>query len=371
MTQPSLAADGRGAYGATRSVALATVAKAVILCLAAALAPTSAMAATAGKIYTVQKSTVDDLKAVFATVQSTDKIKARSRVAGTVASLKVDEGSQVKAGEVIAIITDQKIALRLRAIDARIVALESRLKTSKADLERSRKLKARGVVSQAKLDADRTAYDIAVNDLKSARADRSVIERQGDEGQVLAPASGRVLLVPVTKGSVVLPGEEIAAIAANKYILRLELPERHARFLQKGDKVIAGARGLADTTKTVTEGKIEKVYPQLQDGRVIADAKISDLGNYFVGERALVWISAGRRDTILIPRDFVFHRFGQDFVSLYRDNKPALEVVVQLGPTPTLASTALQRESIEVLTGLRVGDKLVKPELKSARSVKQ
>lgn len=349
---------------------------AAIIYLAAAvaasptIAATTATAATAGNVFTVKKTTVDDLKAVFATVQSSDRIKARSRVSGTIASLSVDEGSQVKAGQVIAIITDQKIALRLTAIDARIVALRSRLKTKKADLERSTKLKARGVVSQARLDADRTAYDIAVNDWKSARADRSVIERQGDEGKVLAPADGRVLVVPVTKGSVVLPGEEIATIAANNYILRLQLPERHARFLKQGDKVIVGSRGLSEQGKAVSEGRIEKVYPQLRDGHVVADAKVPDLGSYFVGERALVWISAGRRDSILIPRAYVFHRFGQDYVRLYRASRPPLDIVVQLGPTPTLASSIAQRSSLEVLTGLHEGDKLIKPEATTSRSVK-
>lgn len=328
---------------------------------AVALSPVAAVAASPKDVITIEKSKVDDLKAVFATVQSPDKIKARSRTSGTVAKLAVDEGSQVKAGEVIAIITDQKIALRLSAVDAKIVALQSRLKTAKADLDRTRQLKRKGVVSQAKLDADRTQYDIAVNDLKSARAERSVIERQGKEGEVLAPSNGRVLTVPVTMGSVVLPGEEIAEIAANRYILRLELPERHARFLKKGDKIVVGNRGLSDAAKPVSEGKIVKVYPQMQDGRVVADARVDGLGDFFVGERALVWLPAGRRDTILIPRNYTFHRFGQDYVKLYRGDREPLEIVVQLGPTPTLASEAIDRERIEVLTGLRAGDKLVKP----------
>jgi hypothetical protein len=46
-----------------------------------------------------------------------------------------------------------------------------------------------------------------------------------------------VLRVPVTIGTVVMPGESIATIAANAYLLRIEVPERHARFIRIGDPV--------------------------------------------------------------------------------------------------------------------------------------
>ena len=44
-----------------------------------------------------------------------------------------------------------------------------------------------------------------------------------------------------------LPGETIATLAEDRYILRLQLPERHARFMRAGDVVQIGARGLEDT----------------------------------------------------------------------------------------------------------------------------
>ena len=42
-------------------------------------------------------------------------------------------------------------------------------------------------------------------------------------------------------------------------------------------------------------GTITLIYPQIEEGRVVADAKVADLGNYFVGDRVRVWISAGTR----------------------------------------------------------------------------
>jgi len=312
----------------------------------------------APQVFDVKISQVDDLKSVYATVRSRDLIEARVRTPGTIATLKVDEGDLVTQGEVLALVADPKIALRIKALDARLVALQSRIETADAELKRALTLKERAVASQARVDQAQTAYDVAVNDLKSARAERSVIETESEEGQVLAPASGRVLKVPVTEGSVVLAGESIATIAAKEYLLRIELPERHARFIKVGDPIRVGARGLGADAAPLSTGRITQVYPQLTDGRVIADAEVPGLGNYFVGERLLAWISAGKRDTFLVPRSFIFKRYGLDYVRLTAKDGSTEDVVVQTGRN--LADEG-SGEMIEVLAGLEAGDRLVRP----------
>ena len=59
-----------------------------------------------------------------------------------------------------------------------------------------------------------------------------MIAQQSSEGAVLAPGAARVLAIPVSVGRVVLPGETIATLAEDRYILRLQLPERYAQFLR-------------------------------------------------------------------------------------------------------------------------------------------
>lgn len=304
--------------------------------------------------FRVVEEEVDDLKAVFATVRSKDRIESRVRTPGTVVALAVDEGSEVVAGQVLALVTDAKIALKIKALDAQIEGLQSRVNTARLDYERAEQLKARGVTPQSRVDQLRTAFDVATNELQSARAERLVAEEQVAEGQVLSPAAGRVLKVPVTEGSVVLAGESIATIAANDYLLRLELPERHARFMKKGDPIRIGPRGLAQSQQATNEGHIVQVYPELEGGRVIADAAAPMLGDYFVGERTLVWISAGRRKAIVVPAQYVFARFGLDYARLARDGGGSLDVVVQLGQPVASAR-------VEVLAGLRPGDVLMPP----------
>ena len=320
---------------------------------------TGAYAQGTPETYRVAPQEIDDFKSVFARVESKDRVEARIRTGGTITELKVDEGVLVKPGEVLAVVVDPKIALRIEAVDANIAALESRLETAKADYERAQQLSRRGVIAQARLDQFKTAFDGATNDLQAARAERSVIERQAEEGLVLAPAAGRVLKVSVTEGSVMLVGESLATIAANDYLLRLELPERHARFMKEGDAIRVGSRGLTGEQKIVGKGRIVQVYPELENGRVIADAEAPDLGTYFIGERAQIWISVGKRESFLIPADYLFKRHGLNYVKVARDDgSPPLDLVVQ----PGLAVAGEDgSDHIEILSGLKSGDELVRP----------
>lgn len=322
-----------------------------------AAAPTPAPVSTAATLR-IDQIDIDDLKSVYATVRSTDRIEARARIGGTVASLTVDEGSEVETGKVIAIVADQKFALKLKALDAQIAGLEAQRENTDRDLGRQEELIKRGFAPKAKVDELRTQVEVLDNQLKSATADRDVVRRQVEEGEVLAPANGRVLLVPVTVGSFVMPGESLATIAANAYVLRLELPERHARFIRKGDVVRLGARSLNAGEQTLVKGEITQVYPELQGGRVAADATVEGLGDFFVGERVLVYISGGKRRGIVIPRDYVTTRYGYDFVRVGRGGGGISEVVVQLGLPAELKDGGT---GIEVLGGLNAGDEIVKP----------
>lgn len=312
--------------------------------------------AFAENTFVVAPQTIADEKAVFATVESANVIPARARIGGTVVQLAVQRGDEVEEGQVVATVADDKLALQMRSLDAQILGLEAALAKAKIDLDRAQELFGRGTTSKASLDAAQTAFDVATNTLKSRNAERSVIEEQVAEGKVLAPAAGRVLTVPVTAGTVIMPGESVATIAERNFVLRLHVPERHARFLKAGDRVRIDGEDLGQTGTRF--GTIRLVYPQIEDGRVIADAAVPDVGDYFVGERIRVWVSAGERASVIVPGAFILTRFGIDYARVRTDAKTITDVPVQRGralPRPDMP------DALEILSGLRTGDVLVRP----------
>jgi len=298
---------------------------------------------------------VADEKAVFATVESVSVVPARSRIGGTIVQLSVREGDRVMRGQAIAAVGDEKLVLQTKSLDAQIEALQAQADQAQIDFNRIEGLVGNGTLPRVKLDEARTALNVAQNALRARIAERAVIQQQATEGQVLAPDDGRVLKRLVTVGSVVLPGDPIATVAQQNFKLRLRVPERHARFLKAGDKVrVDGAEASEQPAKW---GVIDLVYPQIEEGRVIADAVVEGLGEYFVGDRLRVWIAGGTRPAIVIPASYVTTRFGIDHVLLKRGDR-IISVPVQRGrdlPTPELPS------GLEILSGLRDGDQLVQP----------
>jgi len=298
-----------------------------------------------------------DEKAVFATVESANVEPARARIGGTVVQLAVQKGDHVDRNQLVATITDEKLALQINALNAQISGLQAELAKAKTDLDRAQELFAHGTTSKASLDAAQTAFDVATNSLKSRTAERSVVEQQINEGKVLAPTAGRVLTVPVTVGAVILSGEPVASVAEQNFVLRLRVPERHARFLKTGDSVRIDGEDLG-TDGGAQFGTIKLVYPQIEDGRVTADATVADLGDYFVGERIRVWVSAGERTSIIVPGSFTVTRFGIDYAHVRKDDQTVMDVPVQRGralPRPDMP------DALEILSGLKAGDVLVRP----------
>jgi multidrug efflux pump subunit AcrA (membrane-fusion protein) len=148
-----------------------------------------------------------EMKAVVGRIEARDVIPARSRIGGTLVRLQVTEGERLVEGQSIATVIDDKLALQLRAAEARIRALGSEQGNVQAEYERARTLLERGAGTQQRVDALRTQQDVIRNQISAAEADKSVIIQQASEGEVLAPVAGRVLKVPVTRGAVVMPGE--------------------------------------------------------------------------------------------------------------------------------------------------------------------
>ena len=297
---------------------------------------------------TAKPVTVTDWKAVYGQIETRDRVPARARLGGTLVALEVAEGDRIKSGDQLGRIVDEKLDFRLRAIDARIQAAESRLENARTELERGEELLERGVTTVQRLDTLRTQVSVTRNDLAAAQAERRVVEQQVAEGAVYAPAAGVVLDVPVTQGAVVTPGEAIASIGGGGVFLRLAVPERHAAALVEGDAIqIEGPDG-------PRTGQLAKIYPQIENGRVIADVEVPGLSERFVDARVLVRLPVGEHDAILVPEAAIITRAGLDFVRVAEAGETVLRSVV-VGPRRAREAGAM----VEILTGLRGGETVV------------
>lgn len=300
---------------------------------------------TAETEHRAQMTTVTEWKAVFGRVEARDNVPARARIGGTLVEITVTEGTDVSEGQQIATIDDAKLALQLDSVEAQIDVLRSQLDNARTELTRGENLLERGVTTVQRLDALRTQVDVLTNRIEATEAEKRVIAQQAAEGAVLAPISGRVLDVPLTQGSVVMPGEAVATIGGGGFFLRLAVPERHANFLEEGADIQIGETG---ETRT---GRLAKVYPQIENGRVIADVEVAGMDARYVDARVLVRLPVGETRALLIPADLVTTRMGLDFVTVQQGDRKALRTIV-----PGAHHRIDGVDMVEVLSGLVAGE---------------
>jgi len=310
-----------------------------------------ASAAPAVQAFTVREAPVTELKSAFAVVDSPHALPARARIAGRVVTLIGYEGVTVTKGQVIATIANETLAPEAAASGAQAQALRDQLVQADSDLVRFRALHAQGYYPTQKLEAAEAGAASLRSQIKAMEAQRATVTTTAAQGAVVAPVSGTILQVPVTPGASVQPGDTIALIGST-FILRVKVPERHARFLHQGGQVLIEA---PDGGRT--EAKVLKVYPALQDGRVEADVTADSLPGALYGQRVRVWIPAGEDQALVVPASYLQTRYGVDFAKVLRPGGATEEVVVRRGEP---ASTAGVPDGIEILSGLSAGDRIVR-----------
>lgn len=302
---------------------------------------------------TIEETIVTDYRPVIARIEAGDTATARSRLQGVVTRLNLAEGQVVRAGEIVAIVTDDTIRPQMASLEARISGLESQIRQSADDIVRNEALLTQGFYPKARLDEQKTTLEVLRRSLASAEAELRALAAREGEGRILAPADAYVTDVNVVQGSVVSPGEVLATLATVNGIVRLALPERHAATLSEGETISLRLPSRSDEIRTAT---IVRIYPELRQGSMIADATVQGGLTALFGERVDVLAPAGERRAIRIPREYVSTRFGLDFVRVSVGGR-FIEAPVALA-----APLVDDRGQYEILSGLRPGDVIQKPE---------
>lgn len=301
--------------------------------------------------FVVQATMVSDEKSVFATVESVRTVPARARIGGTIATLEVKQGDWVEKGQLIALVGDPKLALQASSYNAQVAAAQAQLLKAQQDFQRADRLIKAKAISQNDFDTARSALDVAKSNVTSYSAQKAVVLQQANEGQVLAPASGRVITVPLLAGSVVVSGDTVATVAEQNFVLRLKVPETHAHKLAEGDTVHFDGADIG--LQGMRSGKVSLIYPDIEDGHVVIDAEVEGLTDYFVGERVRVQVPVGKRRAIVVPANLIVTRSGIDYAKLLLKDGTTIEVPIQRGRD--IAG------KLEILSGLQAGDRLMRP----------
>ncbi|MGC9417407.1 MAG: efflux RND transporter periplasmic adaptor subunit, partial [Rhodovulum sp.] len=119
---------------------------------------------------------------------------------------------------------------------------------------------------------------------------------------------------------------------------------------REGDEITLGAGSGMDGET----GRLAKVYPQIEGGRVLADVEVEGLDGRFVGRRIPVRLPVGTRQALLVPPAALIREAGLDFVTVQGLEGPVRRAVV---PGEIVFHDG--SDMLEILSGLTPGDTVV------------
>ena len=187
------------------------------------------------KLLTVSAAKVDTQQEYAGEVRARVESRLGFRVGGKLVQRPVEVGQRVQAGQLLAQIDANDLALASQAAQAQVSAAQAQRDLAAADLKRFTDLKAQGFVSGAEIERRQAALQAAEASLRQARAQSAVQGNQAAYARLLADGAGVVVAVDAEVGQVVAAGTPVVRIArdgAREVVFAV--PEDRVSALQPG-----------------------------------------------------------------------------------------------------------------------------------------
>jgi membrane fusion protein (multidrug efflux system) len=180
--------------------------------------------------------------------------KIGPKISGTLKEVYVDEGDEVKKGQILATMDQENILIARRQCEASVKVAEAQLKEAEVNEENMRKEKERlanlyrkKVISQQRYDDMVTAHSMAVTRLEVLRAqivsskeNLAMAEQKLKDSNIVAPFSGTIVKRLVNQGEYMTtmpPTVLFVIINIDKVKTEVGLPEVHLARIAMGNPV--------------------------------------------------------------------------------------------------------------------------------------
>ncbi|HWQ90986.1 MAG TPA: efflux RND transporter periplasmic adaptor subunit [Clostridia bacterium] len=349
-------------------------------------APVRAVQVSAAKTQSMTRTI-----AVTGTLAAQERSVISAKVPGRLMELRVDLGSPVKQGELLAQIERRDYELRLQQAEAtlaqartalglppegekddvedlaRVTAVrqaQAVLEEATKNLERIQNLSRSGIASQSELDTVQATYTVAVARHETAReeartrmaalaqrrAELNLARQQLTDTSLTAPFTGAVQARVANLGEYLVVGAPVLELVKTDPLrLRLEVPERYSHLMRLDQRVSVATEGDTNTYS----GRIARLSPALVESTrmLVVEADVPAQGSLRPGNfaRAEIVVTEGEPG-LSVPANAISTFAGVEKVVVVHEGK-ALEKTVTLG-----------RQGpgwVEVVSGLTLGEAVV------------
>ena len=191
--------------------------------------------------------TIEDKIVATGSVVPEDEVNIVPQISGIIQEIFVDEGDQVKAGDLLAKIKVIPNEQTLNSAEGRVKTTQIILQNSEKEYNRNKKLFEKGIISEQDFNSVELRYNQDKQSLENAKSDLQIIRLGSIGGSALtntnvrSTISGTILQVPVKEGDQAIeantfnPGTTIATVAdLNKMIFEGRVDEGEVSKLKTG-----------------------------------------------------------------------------------------------------------------------------------------
>lgn len=169
-------------------------------------------------------------------VESSNNALLGFELAGQVASLTIEEGHNVIAGQVLAKLDTARLQAQYQELNAAVDRAKAEEALANVSLTRLRDLLAKRLESAQRVDEAKASLEAASASVVQAQAALARIQVELQKSQLIAPFDGVVVARHVDVGSFVNAGTAVLEVQeANSLRIRVAVPPTQADQLQQGN----------------------------------------------------------------------------------------------------------------------------------------
>lgn len=284
----------------------------------------------------VTKGVVKPLQTYTGTIYYNKLSELASEQEGLVSILLVKEGQTISRGDIMVTLDSQILQANIAAKEATIEALQAELTREERDLERAKDLKERNTISQS--NYDRSFFDTGQLRArkKAAASELDGLRIQLEKTTIRAPFDGIVVDRNVEIGEWVGKGATVATLVSPESLeAHLNIPARYLNILRSIERFPATVDGHD------IDIRLKAVIPAADAATRTFPVRMEippDL-DLIEGMRIDVKVpTREEQESLMVPRDAVIKRFGQNVVFAAVDGKAVMIPVQVIGYETNLAA---------------------------------
>ena len=181
------------------------------------------------------------------------QVKVSAQVAGKIIRIYVKEGDQVKKGQLLVELDPQKYKASVERAQSSLLAAKANEKKAKSDLDRTKELYQKHLISEADLEAAEANYEAAVSNRLQAEASLKEAQDALDKTMLYSSIDGVVTKVNKEEGEMTLGAqfqEDVILVVSDLSVMEavVEVDENDVVNIKTGDSAVVEVDAFPDTT---------------------------------------------------------------------------------------------------------------------------